>query len=338
MEYDRREEVPALLGVSEISDNEEPEIMPYQDTDSDAAASTEDINTESLADQGGFATEIIHDLPNIRQIDTIPVESGNTAGGLPHVGIEIKNILELLQDSLANTQYISSKMDAVSSETNSLIKQVNSISVNGELLAAEMESITSDANTKGMLSKTFLSISSVIVGLLAISEIYMFTSQIKMQQLQNSTASAVLKNISGLNKKMAVYDKNLTKALEHSTQQEHAQPNPAVGEKTGHETHGNKEVGSATVTPVLEKLNKLRNGLPEKKLIRKETGDWFVYNKKSEECISDVEVIEALNQAYKKIGRTILPAIPMPTHNALCILKPDGKGGTDIVMTKVFLP
>ena len=99
-----------------------------------------------------------------------------------------------------------------------------------------------------------------------------------------------------------------------------------------------KEGSSANSLSVLERLNKLRNGLPEKRLIRKETGDWFVYNKKSQECISDVEVIEALNQAYRKIGRQLEPNIPMPAHNALCILKPNGKGGTDVVMTKEFLP
>jgi hypothetical protein len=85
-------------------------------------------------------------------------------------------------------------------------------------------------------------------------------------------------------------------------------------------------------------LNKLRNGLAEKKLIRKENGDWFVYGKKSEENITDVEVIKALNLAYEKIGRSLIPPVPLPAHNALCILKADGKGGTQIVMTKDFLP
>jgi len=87
-------------------------------------------------------------------------------------------------------------------------------------------------------------------------------------------------------------------------------------------------------------LNKLRNGLPEKKLFRNETGDWFTYNnnkKNNHESISDIEIIKALNEAYIKIGRTITPGIPLPPVKALCLLKPDGKGGTQIIMTKEFV-
>jgi hypothetical protein len=242
---------------------------------------------------------------------------------------------EALQDLLADTRHISTQLDAASGVTDSLIKQVNSLSINYEVLVTGMGSHSSDASAKQMLSKTFLTLASLVVTILAVCQIYMFVSMSKIQRLQNEAGSVVMGNISGLNKKMASYDQNLTKAL---GKPEHVAQNQAIVEKPGADAHGNNEVGAVNLASVSEKLNKLRNGLPEKRLIRKETGDWFVYSKKTDECVSDIEIIEALNQAYKKIGRTISPTLPMPVHNSLCILKPDGKGGTEIVMTKEFLP
>lgn len=319
--HDRKEEVMELLGGTEASESEEPEIVPVQDTEGEEGV-----------------TDSINSLPDNPVIPETSVESENAAAEQPDYGVELKIIQESLQDSLTNTQSISSKIDVLSSNTEGLVKQLNGLSLNYELLSAEMETISSDSHSKSVLSKTFLIISSLIIALLVVFQLYMFTSLIKTERLQNVAGSAVMENITSLNKKMAEYDKNLTKALEHPPQQEHVQPNPAVAENNGHETTANKEAAPANVTPVLEKLNRLRNGLPEKKLIRKETGDWFVYSKKSEECISDVEIIESLNQAYIKFGRTTSPRIPMPAHKALCILKPDGKGGTQVVMTKEFLP
>ena len=323
-ESDRKEEVTALLGMEMISDDEEAKILPDEEEVDQATASVDTANNEDETDKVASSA--------------INAESGNNAEEHAAAAAELKIILESLQDSLANTQYISSKIDAVSGDTEGLVKQVNSISLNYELLSAEMEAITSSANSKNFLSKTFLIIASLAVALLVIFQIYSFISLVQIQRLQNAAGTTVLEKISVLNKKMADYDKNLTKALENPAQQGHGQMNPDTAEKTNQESAGNKEVGSANNTPVLEKMNRLRNGLLEKRLIRKETGDWFVYNKKNEESISDVEVIEVLNQAYKKIGRSLSPTVPLPSHKALCILKPDGKGGTEVVMTKEFTP
>ncbi len=321
--HDRKEEVMELLGGTEASDSDVTENATVQDVASEDSEYVVSSIPEDETDKA--APEIAVVLEGS--------EAESSADWL-----ELKNTLESMQNSLANILPIPSKIDALSNNTDGLVKQLNGLSLNYELLSAEMETISSDAHSKSVLSKTFLIISSVIIFLLVIFQIYMFTSLINTERLQNVAGSAVLENITSLNKKMAAYDKNLTKALESPPQQEHTQQHPAVAENGSHETPANKEAAPANVTPVLEKLNKLRNGLPEKKLIRKETGDWFVYSKKSEECISDVEVIESLNQAYRKIGRSTSPGIPMPAHNALCILKPDGKGGTQVVMTKDFLP
>ena len=310
MVSERTEEVPALLGEA---DHEEAVV----------------------AQSVGNTVDGCEDL---QQSPAIIEEPFNIAGKFSEVGSELKVISESLQNSLEHIQSVSSKIDAVSNDTDSLKKQVGNISSICELLTSEMESVSSGANTKSILSKTFLTISSLIVLLLVVFQVYMFVSLVKIQRLQNVTGSSVLENVSVLSKKMADYDKNLTKALATPGQQNHAQLNVASMGPAGHDIPVNNEIAPANTVPALEKLNRLRNGLQEKKLIRKETGDWFVYNKKSEECISDVEVIGVLNEAYKKIGRSLTTTIPMPSHKALCILKPDGKGGTEVVMAKDFLP
>ncbi|MEI6207011.1 MAG: hypothetical protein WCP20_09530 [Desulfuromonadales bacterium] len=334
MESNSREEVAALLGGSEISGHEAPKA----ETDQDAAELAENVNSEEKMDTTVFSTDSILDLPDNQPIPDIIVAPVSTVVNHSVSGTDLNNLLKSQQDSLAIIQYISSKTDSVLNDTDHLKEQVNNISGSCELLTEEMKSFISSAGTKSILSKTYLTGSSVALALLVIFQMYLFFSLVKIQRLQNTAGSAVLENISGLNKKMADYNTNLKKVLEGPAHQEPGHPTPAAAEKAGHETHGNKEGDSAHITPVLEKLNKLRNGLPEKKLIRKETGDWFVLHMKSEEVISDVEVIDVLNQAYKRIGRSLSPKIPPPPHNALCILKPDGKGGTEVVMTTLFLP
>ena len=303
--YEYTEEVPALLGKVAVHSDEETGIV----------------------SNGTVANE-----------SRVLVNSIEAAEGCHEAGAELQGLRDALQDSLITAKYISAKIDVVSNDTDCLMKQVNSLSNQYDLLAAGMESSSLGNNSKSILSKTFLTISALIVALLVVFQIYMFASMIKTDRKQAEAVSLVMGNLSTLNKRTANHNSNIAKALTNPPQQEYARPTLPATESSGHGDHLTKEVASANTPSVLERLNKLRNGLPEKKLIRKETGDWFTYNKKSEECIADVEVIEALNQAYKKIGRTLTPPVPMPAHNALCILKPDGKGGTEIVMTKDFMP
>jgi len=305
---ERKVEVMELLREPEIFDSETAEIQTVLETvDEDDVTAPVDI------------------LPD------------NVRVAHPDYGPELKVIQESLQDSVAKTQALSEKIDAVSSSSDGLVKQLNGLALNYELLTAEMETISTDAHSKSVLSKTFLVISSLIIVLLVVFQIYMFTSLIKTERLQNASGATVLENITGLNNKMAAYDKNLIRVLEVSLQQEQAQAHPAAVENGGHNMPGNIENAPVNATPVLEKLNRLRNGLPEKKLIRNESGDWFIYSKKSNESVSDVDIVEALNESYVKIGRTLTSTVPMPQHKALCILKPDGKGGTKIDMTKEFV-
>ena len=316
--YERTEEIPALLGKVEFSAEKDPETIEDEDT--------------SVTDFAGTQPE----NPLIEETIKGQQKSGDSVLA---PSLELNEILAAMKESLATAQAISSKTDALYNDTECIIRQVNSISDNGYLLTAEVQALNSGTSSKSTLSKTFLTISSIVLALLVIFQFYMFASLIKTQQLQDTANSAAIENINRLDKKMTSYDKFLTKPTENKDQLAHVQPTPAGTENVSHTTEGIKEGGSGKVIPVQEKLNKLRNGLPEKRLIRKETGDWFIYNNKNaEEFVSDVDVIDSLNQAYRRIGRSLVTNIPMPACKALCILKPDGRGGTQIVMTKDFLP
>lgn len=310
--YEHTEEVPALLGKVGFPVDEDPEII------EDGAAPIPDK---------------IDKVPEDPSVEKIIVESP-----LPAPSPELKEILTTMQESLVTTQNISTKIDTLYSDAECIIKQLNNVSDNGYLLTAEVQALHSGTSDKGTLSKTFLTISSIVLALLVGFQFYLFNSLTKTERLQNAVSLSTTENISRLDKKMASYDKFLTKPLENTDQQAHVQPPLAGADKVNHTTEVVKEDNSGKTIPVQEKLNRLRNGLPERKLIRKETGDWFIYNKKAEEFVSDVDVIDSLNQAYRRIGRSLVTNIPMPACKALCILKPDGKGGTQIVMTKDFLP
>ncbi len=287
----------------------------------------------------------------------IEIDRGNVFGVKPPNSQEMQKILDTLQESLTDTRYISAKISGIDSETERLTTLISGISVNYELMAAELEVISASSTGKKALSKMFLGGSLLLLSTLVIFQVYMFVSLITIQRDQNTTGSAVMTNITSLSKKLAEYDKNLTKSLAQAPHHEESPPiaQPVTGEKSGEQPpHGTPIVAphgataapaiAATPTamaqavPLAEKLNRVRNGVPEKLLFRKETGDWFIYSKKSEECITDVEIIEALNAAYHKIGRSITTKVPLPAHKAICLLKSDSKGGTVIVMTKEFLP
>lgn len=300
--YEPTEEVPELLGRVQSAESETPEIAPVIAPVQEAA---------------------------------IPADNTKTRDDYNK---ELQAILASLQDTLTNTQYTSAKIDAVSGDTDCLIQQVNSLSNKYDLLAAEINDINAAGSSENMLSKSFLTVATALLALLVIFQIYTFISMTQTQRRQNVAGAAVLGNISSLSNKLALYNKNTTMARLNPFEQPHAQPSPVAPVTMSHAAPEVKVENTSKSMPVLEKLNILRNGLAEKKLIRKETGDWFVYSKKSEECISDVEVVEVLNQAYKKIGRALSPGFAMPPFKALCILKPDGKGGTEVVMTKEFLP
>lgn len=99
----------------------------------------------------------------------------------------------------------------------------------------------------------------------------------------------------------------------------------ALHEKTVNDLENRKK------SVAIETLNKLRGGLTERRLIRKSDGDWYVVGNR-DEAVGNPEVIEILNNAYQtaKSAERAGQVVPPHTGNAVVVLKPDGKGGTQV--------
>ncbi len=336
---DRAQEVPALLESAPLS-QEEPEaveqaivvaeelpadrLSPVEETPSEPAASTDEVQPVQVAAQ--------------QQTTAQYLESPTTSQELAAIRNDLKSALGTMQAIQSGADQLSAKLDTVSSETGTLSGKVNEIALNHELMSAELETLTSGSGSRNVLSKSFLIIASVTLFFLVVFQVYMFISLINVEKLQTASGPALLESFKGLDKKLADYNASLTKAATPPPQEHVQNQHTSAAGPNSHEAPAQHTTTLPAAIPLPEKLNRLRNGLTEKKLIRKETGDWFVYTKKPEECITDADIIEALNSAYRRLGRPLSTKAPVPSHNSLCILKPDGKGGTEIVMTKDFAP
>lgn len=332
---DRAQEIPALLesappaqeqpeaAAQEVIAEEAAAVQPEEEAPSEAVA----VPQDSSPLQGEAPRMTIQYL-----------ESPTTSQELAALRTDLKSVLGAMQVFQGDAEQFSAKLDAISSETGSLTGKINEIALNHELVSAELETLTSGSGSKNVLSKSFLIISCATLFLLVVFQIYMFISLINVEKLQTASGPALLEGFKALDKKLADYNAGLAKVAAPAPQEHvQAQHTTATG-PNGHDAAAQHAATAATIVPLPEKLNRLRNGQAEKKLVRKETGDWFVYTKKPEECITDADIIEALNSAYKRLGRPLTTKTPLPSHNSLCILKPDGKGGTEIVMTKDFAP
>lgn len=99
-----------------------------------------------------------------------------------------------------------------------------------------------------------------------------------------------------------------------------------------------KEREASFKSSVQEKINRLRNGAAEQQLYRKSNGDWFAVIGKNEIALSDPDALEELNQAFVKSGRPLKTTYLVPPHKVVVILRANGKGGTEIVVTKEVAP
>jgi len=340
-ESDRKEEVPALLGMSpEVHDDVPENISETENLDE----SVSDAVLEPIGVDDSAELAVVKEMPepvvaedssdmsvSVEEVVGVPPDPAPAV--LDDIAHDIIDIKQSLFRSLAETDSILSKIDEIARDVTGLSQKVADLTLRYDSHAEEMSASVSDAGTRSFLSKTFLTCASIIILLLASFQIYTFVQLVRDERSQKTSSLAVIDTFNKLNSKMAAYDKNITKILESP-----AQPKQESAEHAAHEAPVVGGGAPVPVIPVRERLNKLRNGLPEKKLFRKETGDWFVYSKKNDECIADVDIIEVLNQAYKKSGRPISTPVPLPNHKVLCLLKPDGKGGTQVVMTHEFLP
>lgn len=333
---ERSQEIPALLESDAPQEEQEETILQEQD-DPDETARDLQVQEEA-ADTTGCSTPPVGDQMAEMFAPVQYLESPETARELEAIRSELKTVLETVHTFQDSSEQILAKVDSIAAESASVSGKINEIALNHELISSELESLVSGAGSRNVLSKAFMVCICTVMVALAGFQIYTFMSLVQTDNLYTASGTKLVENLNGLNKKMAEYNANLSKAVaapdpHATTPAQHA----AAPEASGHEAAPQHSAEAPAAMPLSEKLNRLRNGAVEKKLVRKETGDWFVYTKKIDECIADVEIISALNQAYKRLGRPLPTSEKMPSHNSLCILKPDGKGGTEIVMTQNFV-
>jgi len=173
-----------------------------------------------------------------------------------------------------------------------------------------VEEAKPDAPDSGTQRNMFQYVLYAVMALLVIGQIASFTK------------------ISANSHKLAELEKALGEAKKEFKLQE------AEQEKTFTEALQEKEknvIENRRMSVAAETLNRLRDGAPEKKVIRRQGGDWFIMGKK-EEPIGNAEVIDVLNNAYTRAKSVERPVEHMPPHtgNAICVLKPDGRGGTQV--------
>ena len=229
-------------------------------------------------------------------------------------------VLAAVQDQQSKLEYIASTTFDVSEKVAELSKAVAILTAQLQKVSEETErTVAWSESTKitSALSRTFLVLSSVVLVALLGGMGYLALNQMQLQQRQDKVSHLATQAVEAQNKRQAEFDKQFA---------------TLVGSELKHERETiNKE-------SIQSKLNHLRGGAAEQRLLRKSNGDWLIPKAKTEEQITDQDLIELLNQLFEKSGRSLTTHPSLPPHKVVTILKPNGKGGTDLQVTKETVP
>ena len=228
---------------------------------------------------------------------------------------------------LSAVQEQQNKLEYIASTSFDLSEKVAELSKTVAVLSAQQQKVSEDteqtaawaASTKlvSPLSKTFLVLAIVVLVALLGGLGYLAVNQVQLQQRQDKLTAVAMHSVEAQEKRMAAFDQHFA---------------DLVGTEIKHERETiNKE-------SLQSKLNHIRGGAAEQRLLRKSNGDWLLPKGKTEELITDHDLIEQLNQMFEKSGRSLTAHPSLPPHKVVSILKPNGKGGTDLMVTKETVP
>ncbi|MCE1225263.1 MAG: hypothetical protein LWW87_02120 [Geobacteraceae bacterium] len=229
-------------------------------------------------------------------------------------------VLAAVQEQQSKLEYIANTSFDLSEKVAELSKTVAVLSVQLQKVSEETEQTAAwSASTKlvSPLSKTFLVLAIVVLVVLLAGVGYLATNQMQLQQRQDKLTSVAMHSVEAQEKRMAAFDQHFA---------------DLVGTEIKHERE------SISKESIQSKLNHLRGGAVEQRLLRKSNGDWLLPKGKTEELITDHDLIEQLNQMFEKSGRSLTTHPSLPPHKVVSILKPNGKGGTDLMVTKETVP
>jgi len=229
-------------------------------------------------------------------------------------------LLAASQEQLTKLEYLTTTLFTVNERMSELSKGVAVLSQELHKVSEETEQTVAmfgKAKVTSALSRWFLLTAIVLLLALLAGLSYLAVNQLQLQQRQDKLSLIATNAVEAQEKRMAAFDKHFADLI-------------GSGIKSELEAH-NREAG-------MGKLNRLRNGAAELRLLRKSTGDWLLPSAKHEELITDPDIVEALNQGFEKSGRTLLTPANTPPHKVVTLLKPDGKGGTAVVVTRETVP
>jgi hypothetical protein len=242
---------------------------------------------------------------------------------------EVSDIFARTQDSWNAEQAVSKGevSDHVLQSVFDLSEKVSLLSTTTAAMTVTLQKIadeteqmvgwSQDLKVTSALSKGFLFLALLVLILLLGGMSYLAVGQYNAQHNMHVAEVAVAEAIKVQQRQIAEYDKHFANL---------------VGDEL------KKEREASSKASVHDRINRLRNGVAEQSLHRKNNGDWFIATGKNELSITDPEVIEELNQAFVKSGRALAVPYLVPPHKMVVALRPNGKGGTDIVVTKEVVP
>jgi len=297
----------------------------------EADASDDTLPTETAADEPVAASDEEEEQP-LAVAEGEAVEAVEAT--VPFVAAAVDRSAEIL-DTLVQYQNDWSAEQAAAREKSELALQelaglagkvallsttTAAMTVTLQKMADETEQLahwSEEVKGAGVLSKLFQIVAILVLVLLLGGMSFLAVRQYQAQHHLHVAEAGIAAAIKTQQKQIAEYDKHFADLV-------------------GGELKKEREASSKA--SVQEKINRVRNGLAEQQLHRKNNGDWFVVTGKNEAAITDPDIIEELNQAFIRAGRALTTPYLVPPHKVVVALRPNGKGGTEIVVTKEVAP
>ncbi|MDY0302087.1 MAG: hypothetical protein RBQ99_10955 [Trichlorobacter sp.] len=284
------------------------------------ATAVEPESTEQVENNGADA-DISEELPDGTDATddvaeaAITEDTQSAAGEQDETAKHLQQLSTLLHTNYEKTEQLANDVIALSGLTQETAVAVGELSLRTQKISDDIEQSADNlraSRLSNIISPVFLAISLVVLLILLISSFILASHHKRLQERLDKVSQMAISAVEQQNQKMAAFDANFEEQLGNQI-------------KTVRDTVGKDSSRS--------KLNRLRQGNQERKLVRSSNGDWLLSGTK-QELVTDQETIDALNAAFERSGRPLVPPKGMPPHSVATYLKADGRGGTELVVTK----
>ncbi len=323
MATEQEERQPATTTTEEtVHQPEKDELAAQLAEEAETTPAADDLvldivaGTDPLDIDGAEATDMIVDAPADLVVDfdeTYTVEDSKQATEQASVTPAERQADSSVSEG--QTEYITKAVFNISEQVSDLNKAFS-------FLSAELQKVSDDTeqtlkwseSTKLQkpLSAVFIVVACLLLTALYAATGYLAKQHIQLQKRQDSLSELVVQAVDNLHKRQAEFDSKFASLVGEELQKERA----VISKESVH-----------------SKLNRLRHGASEFRLLRTHSGDWLIPREKAEETITDHDLIALLNQLYEKTGRSLAIHPSLPPHKVVVMLQPDGKGSTMMRIT-----